>query len=405
MSGLMHNELQAQGITSTRGRGRKYIDRLAGKAEAATHRQVSLPLGGEESVRGMGLQAVDFSRGRSFSGLSPHDVELLVRAELSKPGNTDNRKRRRRWGRSTGSVPTIGAVEHAMWLFAEAMQHFAHDARDIAVIKIRYAMFLHVYTADVNLANQALESAARSSELSWEDQYEVFSRLRGLETKRRSQNVGYDSVQAVASEEFGRRLRRALYSHDRALQAKTQLVTLIHKRRADLLTSSTLSERLGSRLESMSRWAQLANRQYTALNATNTEFLGLAKVCERFALDVLHDPVAAAKYHERAAEFDALHPDSELGVSRQAKLPLLTPKPTASNIARIDTQFQFGSLLMILVSFGECTRCGRQLLRPFVSTLFSSIFVVVFVFRVLGGRCARLLPSVCVCLFVCCLSM
>ena len=54
---------------------------------------------------------------------------------------------------------------------------------DIASVKIEYARFLQVFTADVNLATAALESA-RKEKPSIEGQFEVFSRCRGLQQKR-----------------------------------------------------------------------------------------------------------------------------------------------------------------------------------------------------------------------------
>ena len=54
-----------------------------------------------------------------------------------------------------------------------------------------YARFLQVFTADVNMATAALETAAHEQP-SFEGEFEVFSRCKALQQKRQSQNLGAD---------------------------------------------------------------------------------------------------------------------------------------------------------------------------------------------------------------------
>ena len=49
-----------------------------------------------------------------FHGRDPTEVALLVRLELEQPGMLT--------GGSRKQVPTLEAVEHALWLFAEGIE-------------------------------------------------------------------------------------------------------------------------------------------------------------------------------------------------------------------------------------------------------------------------------------------
>ena len=91
------------------------IAELAGRVRNARFRKARLPLGMVDEV----LEN-DIAEDKTvFDGMSAYEVELIVRCELMMPGNTD--RRRRKYG-ANRIVPTTQAVEHAMWLFVQAIE-------------------------------------------------------------------------------------------------------------------------------------------------------------------------------------------------------------------------------------------------------------------------------------------
>ena len=95
------------------------ITELAGRVRNAHFRQARLPLGILDEV----LENKVAEEKTVFDGMSAYEVELIVRCELNMPGNKD--RRRRKFG-ANRIVPTTQAVEHAMWLFVQAIEEYVH---------------------------------------------------------------------------------------------------------------------------------------------------------------------------------------------------------------------------------------------------------------------------------------
>ena len=95
------------------------IKEMAGRVRNAHFRQARLPLGMIDEV----LENEIAEDKTVFDGMSAYEVELIVRCELNMPGNKD--RRRRKFG-ANRIVPTTQAVEHAMWLFVQAIEEYVH---------------------------------------------------------------------------------------------------------------------------------------------------------------------------------------------------------------------------------------------------------------------------------------
>ena len=107
------------------------IAELAGRVRNARFRKARLPLGMVDEV----LEN-DIAEDKTvFDGMSAYEVELIVRCELMMPGNTD--RRRRKYG-ANRIVPTTQAVEHAMWLFVQAIEECVGSLG--FVVRIRVAV-------------------------------------------------------------------------------------------------------------------------------------------------------------------------------------------------------------------------------------------------------------------------
>ena len=180
------------------------------------------------------------------------------------------------------------------WLWqlcrADRLVHrFSFDPKDIAVVKIEYARFLGVYTADVALASAALTSA-QQAEPSWAGEFEVFTRLRSLKQKAevrwawrlrlavlfpradmhmgcQSESIGADKgLDLITLVEHRKRLESALKHHRRALVHAIRAYSALH---AAELPNGELSERhmasVGREVELFNQAATSAQRHYHKL--------------------------------------------------------------------------------------------------------------------------------------------
>jgi len=327
---------------------RANIEQLAARATSTRFRVARLPLSDVDDVE-MPAPA-DTSNNSIMETLSSFEAELLVRCELSQPGNTDSRKRRRRFGRSTGSVPTTVAVEHSMWLYAEAMNAFAEDAVDIARVKIEYARFLQVYTGDVKLATGALEGALRERP-SFEGEYQVFSRTRRLQEKRQSQATDADaSMNQLAMVDYARRLRSALHTHEHALSDLQQLLRDIHRHKGTLLErADAMADKLGVRIASMAKNTARAHQQYRKLLVTHANGPGLHDVYRRFRRDVLHQRTADGDMSDFGSVASGASAKSAADVWGEVGY---VPISTSDEVVKIDYRFRIGSLVLVLLGVG-----------------------------------------------------
>jgi len=342
-----------EGYNSPAHELRANIEELAARATETRFRVARLPLSETDDVEMPAPAEVGSSS--TLGNLSSFEAELLVRCELSQPGNTDSRKRRRRFGRSTGSVPTTKAVEHSMWLYAEAMNEFAEDAVGIARVKIEYARFLQVYTGDVNLATGALEGALRERP-SFEGEYQVFSRTHRLQIKRQSQVTDADaSMNQVAMVDYARRLRGALHHHASALAELQKLLGDIHRHKATLVErADTMADKLGARIAGMATHAAEAHKQYRKLMVTHTGAPGLDSVYRRFRRDVLHEQSL-----DDASDTGSVASGASSKTHSWTKSNTgLVPISASEEVIKIDHRFRVGSLILVLLGIGTCKAVG-----------------------------------------------
>ena len=339
---------------------RASITALAGRVRDARYRTARLPLELIDQV----LEEEDGAAEKTvFDGMSAYEVELIVRCELGMEGNVDTSKQRRRFA---PLVPTTQAVEHALWLFVQAIDEFCDDPTDIANVKIEYARFLQVFTADVNLATSALESAKKDMP-SVEGEFEVFSRMRGLQQKRQSQSLGAErDLNLIALVEYGKRITTALDEHKTALLNQHRIFKCLkhihHTLDAD---DDTAAERLGVYIEAMTASTRKANRLYARLLLTHPSAPNLGSIFNRFALDVLNDEALASRYSDddagsagasSAGGGSAWGGQSAIsggGMSKATRggavhsLRVFVPRTRAKELSFLDTQFQCGTLLLL----------------------------------------------------------
>ena len=387
-----HNQIPRSPV-ATLAAGKKHqrranIEKLAGRAQDIRFRTTELPLGQDEDDVFDDKFDPDMDNSTPFEGMAPYEVELLVRAELARPGNTDTRKRRRRFGRSTGAVPTTEAVEHVVYIFAAAMDEFAEDAVDIAHVKIEYARFLQVYTADVNHSTGALEGALRERP-TIEGAFQVFTRIRRLQKKRQSQNTDTErTMNQVVMVEYTKRLRLALHAHGKALDYMTKLLSTINRHRGSAqFESDSMAERLGLLIQSMATAAATADERYKRLLITNPESPGLGRVYRRFCKDVL-------KNHEMAAQVAVSTSHDETGsvgagsVGSAGTAGSITeatrtfvPKESSKEVAAMDRRFQLGTAMLLIIAGGtSASRMSRARVCLDADGCASAMFAVTFHF-------------------------
>ena len=358
---------------------RASIVKLADRAQDTRFRTAELPLGQDEDDVFDAKFDPDMDNSTPFEGMAAYEVELLVRAELARPGNTDTRKRRRRFGRSTGAVPTTEAVEHVVYIFAAAMDEFAEDAVDIAQVKIEYARFLQVYTADVNLATGALEGALRERP-TLEGSFQVFTRMRRLQKKRQTQNTDAErTMNEVVKIEYTKRLRHALHAHGKALEHMDKLLRTVNRHRGSTqFDSDSMAERLGAIVEQMAAASKTADTRYRRLMITNANAPGLNSVYRRFCRDVLKNDEAAAQV---LSSGDDRHSSDGQSVgtgsvgsantsstTMAAQMRTYVPRKSSADVAAMDRRFQIGTAVLLLVAAGKCAgACGGDLRQLLVS--------------------------------------
>ena len=344
---------------------RASIAALAGRVREARYRTARLPLELIDHVLGEETGAAEKT---VFDGMSAYEVELIVRCELGMEGNVDTSKQRRRFA---PLVPTTQAVEHALWLFVQAIDEFCDDPTDIANVKIEYARFLQVFTADVNLATSALESAKKDMP-SIEGEFEVFSRMRGLQQKRQSQSLGAErDLNLIALVEYGKRIATALDEHKASLLNQHRIFRFL-KRTQHTLDSEddAAAERLGVYIEAMTASARKANRLYTRLLLTHPSAPHLGAIYNRFALDVLNDTALASRYSDDDAgsaggasagagsagastsglSAGRISTDARHSGSATTSLRVFVPRTRARELSFLDTQFQCGTLLLLAIA-------------------------------------------------------
>jgi len=347
----------------TRRARRASIAALAGRVREARYRTARLPLEIIDEVLEQENGALEKT---VFDGMSAYEVELIVRCELSMEGNVDMTHKRRRFA---PLVLTTQAIEHALWLFVEAIEEFCDDPTDIANVKIEYARFLQVFTADVNLATAALESAKKDM-LSLEGEFEVFSRVRGLQQKRQSQNLGADrDMNLIALVEYSKRISTALDEHKTALMNQCRMFRFLKQVHHNLdPEDDTTAERLGHYIEAMTASTRAANRLYSRLLLSHPSAPNLGSIYNRFALDVLNDETLANNYSEDDAMSagagsaglesagasyyvrSTASQNTRLSITDGLTLRTFVPRTRAKEVSFLDTQFQCGTLLLLAIA-------------------------------------------------------
>ena len=336
---------------------RASIKKMTKRARAARYRLPDMPLGDcDDDVFDDTFDAGTDSS-TPFAGLAAYEVDLLVRAELARPGNTDTRKRRRRFGRSTGAVPTTEAVEHVVYLFVVALDEFAEDPAGIAQVKIEYARFLHVYTADAELAVSALQGASREAP-SFEGAFQVYSRLRRLAAAREVDGQPQQKHEAtqeesrlrdIASTEGMKRLYKALRSHGAALRRVKSLLSAVtkHRRAHDNTDSTDTAKQLSSLVEAMSEATATANVQYRRLLASDPDVPGLASAFKRFCSDVLHNERQASQVlgQVKGLGTGQQQPTSSVGAT-------YVPRKSSSDVTTLGVRFKIGIVVLLLIAVG-----------------------------------------------------
>merc|ERR1719163_392294 len=367
---------------------RASIKKMTKRARAARYRLPDMPLGDcDDDVFDDTFDAGTDSS-TPFAGLAAYEVELLVRAELARPGNTDTRKRRRRFGRSTGAVPTTEAVEHVVYIFAAAMDEFAEDAVDIAHVKIEYARFLQVYTADVNHSTGALEGALRERP-TIEGAFQVFTRIRRLQKKRQSQNTDTErTMNQVVMVEYTKRLKLALHAHGKALDYMTKLLSTINRHRGSAqFESDYMTKLLGLLIQSMATAAATADERYKRLLITNPESPGLGQVYRRFCKDVLKNQemaaqVAVSTSHDETGSVGtgSVGSAGTAGSITEATRTFV-PKESSKEVAAMDRRFQLGTAMLLIIAGGtSASRMSRARVCLDAEGCASAMFAVTFHF-------------------------
>ena len=183
------------------------------------------------------------------------------------------------------------------WLWqlcrADRLVHrFSFDPKDIAVVKIEYARFLGVYTADVALASAALTSA-QQAEPSWAGEFEVFTRLRSLKQKAevrwawrlrlavlfphadmhmgcQSASIGADKgLDLITLVEHRKRLDSALTHHRTALVHGVRVFSSLQAAdNGDGTMNQRMMAHVGRQVELYKRAASSARRHYRKLMRT-----------------------------------------------------------------------------------------------------------------------------------------
>jgi len=171
---------------------------------------------------------------------------------------------------------------------------FCGDPSAIATVKIEFARFLQAFTADVKLATSALKSA-RDEQPSLEGEFETFCRLRTLQQKQQSQQLGANrDMNLVALVEFNKRLTMALQAHEACIRAQINTYNVLE--RFVQHTSTTVTSRLDAPLDVYLENAKKGQRLYAWLLRTNPSAPQIAQSFAHFCKHVLHDNALAEQY-------------------------------------------------------------------------------------------------------------
>jgi len=338
----MHNDITRQHAnmsdTTRAAARRQHITALADFASAIQYREAPLPLDKDEKDVFTSQFDVNAERFEPFSGLRAYEVELVVRLELHKSSTRRRKRRRRRCFDLQPPAPTTQVVEHAMWLYSQAMSAFAGDAADIALVKIEYARFLQVYTADVNMAMTALGEAGRERP-SVEGEFQVAARHRILVKKRQAQEGG-DMVQATLMAGQAPILRQAARHHKAAMQAQLKIVKFVEgkgRKKKPRYVARTVSNLIAK----VSTQAAKADQLYRKLLSSRTAIPGLPSLYRRFCLDVLRDENPLLDFQIPVED------DVDMGGSDHAAL---APKQTSAVVKAMGIQFLCGTIVLLLLT-------------------------------------------------------
>merc|ERR1719163_289259 len=314
-------------------------------------------------ARRMSIQALN-TRARTSRQRSKA-LPLSLLEELEMHGSRDRRKGK--WF-AQRLVPTTQGVEHVMWLFVQAIEEFGDDPVDIAIVKIAYARFLQVFTADVNMATAALETAAHEQP-SFEGEFEVFSRCKALQQKRQSQNLGADKdMNLIAIVEYEKRLEMALVAHKAAANARLTLVQTLTRFKELSVTSdedrAVMAERIGGLVQTMRNHIVDAHWQYSRLMRTHPNAPNLGRMFRHFCRHMLQDEAMASQF---SSDDGGTHDGySEVGThvtgagqsvmtsltSGLESLRSLQPRTRTKEVSFLTVAFKIGTAMLMAVAVG-----------------------------------------------------
>ena len=290
-----------------------------------------------------------------LDGFAPYEVGLLVRAELSLPENISKRGRAQGcFFTSGGIVPTSQAVEHALWLFAQAIEEFCDDPVDLGLIKLEYARFLRSYTADDNLATNAMIAVERDAP-GLEARYATMCALHDLASQRDDGNARH----ATAAAEYAENLTSTMEMHEKVLKQRAGLFRAMLRRVGTIsVDDQQLANRLGSMIDAMTKQTNKTNAAYRRLLFTNPNGTRLGELYGSFCQAVLNDEALASQHlvtddgasaggssHAGTLVMNARH-----GMGKVTVMRALVPRPRTNQVRQLDQRLRGGMLLLAFLS-------------------------------------------------------